>query len=172
MKMRFMLYNEIVQSEPEFLKPLKEIWGDRFPEYEQAMLRGIAKAFRLVENQIKIVLDREGVEGEIAFDVFTGIGGKDDKLGVLLSFSPKDAGGLWFELGGKGLEFGSPINKYFIKYKETNVAQVEETTYGYAKCLASDIAREGIPREMKQVIAEVARGLNHLTSIDEEFQNV
>lgn len=169
MKVRLNFYKK--ESQKDILKQFIEMWRDHFNEYEEVILRGLARALRPIESQLRTVLERERVESEIAFDVWveeqkypsreeeTTI--KRDVLCFQIYLSPdilsKKLSALWIRFGGK-IQVPFPVFDLINdKDKVTSQEVVEQFVYDRARLVSSDIAREGIPKEMKQDIGEIKR---------------
>lgn len=169
MKVRFSLYER--KGQEECLKVLKETWGDEWIENRQAIQEGAVKALLPLESQLKVVLQRENIEAEIGFDVWMEEQKQsEDTVCIQTYLMPKKVGTLslenlelWFRLGKAFVVLFEVLDEFYHP-KDATIPEeiIKEATYRELRLVSSDIAREGIPQEMKRDIGEIKRGLSHL----------
>ena len=135
---------------------LQAQWGEEWPDYIAAVMDGFTSVFREVEDQLKAVCYRERLEPEIGFafhitfqgtavEIFFRI--KELPRFLSLTLEPRLWLPLHFHLEGKDdLE-----NDAEWRRVAEHRAQIA------AKYLAADLARDGLPTEVKRCIVLIAQ---------------
>lgn len=142
-------------------KKLQEEWGNDFEEIRKLVLDGIARGLKPLENQFKLVLEREHIEGETAFKCWLQ---QDEKtmLYVQIYFWPlkRDEektnfprANYWFILGEPfKIVFSPPTPKFML-----DISVMKTYAFDRARCIASDVARDGLPKKLKRAIHETQK---------------
>ena len=163
---RFSFFEDVLEREEQKkrLKFYEDLWGDSFWKNQIALEDGIKMGLEPIISQLKSILQREHLDAEeIGFDVRVYRGDGADMLQVHYLFLTHN---LWFDLYKPGDNSHSVISIHDLGSISTLPEDIKNYGRRRASMIAGDVAREGIPKDMKSVIGEIKRGLSY---IDAEF---
>jgi hypothetical protein len=172
MRIRLGLFEK--EGEENFFKELQDMWGKDFVKNKEALLCGITDALRPLDAQFKVILERENLEGAVAFNTYLKeYKEKETELCVQIYFWPLERDSemrktkfpeynFWFVMGDP---FTIPFPVFDLYYDEETETMPEEIlrnfAYEKARLITSDIARDGVPKKIKRSINEIKSGLSY-----------
>lgn len=156
---------------PPFEEEIKKALGDQFGQYHEEVKNGFAEGLLTPRAQLIAIFDREGVYYvDVAFEI--SVWAKEFMVMVYAyQFdAPADVPQTIFRLNTLNSIMVPFDFSVMLKYKNSVVGSFTRSLEA-GRRLASDLARKGIPRDVNNNIAEIAKVLRKGTKFSGLFSS-
>lgn len=156
---------------PPFEEEIKKALGDQFNKYHEEVKKGFANGLQTPRAQLIAIFDREGVHySDIAFEISVW----SEKFMVMVYAYQFDASTdipqTMFPLNAPNSIMVPFDFSVMLKYRNSVISCFTRSCEA-GRRLASDFARKGIPRDMNNNIAGIAKVLRKGTKFSSLFSS-
>lgn len=156
---------------PPFEEEIKKALGDQFGQHHKEVKKGFANGLLTPRAQLIAVFDREGVYYvDVAFEI--SVWAKEFMV-MIYAYqfdTPTDIPQTMFALNAPN-SIMVPFDSSIMLKNKNSIISGFARSWEASRRFASDLARNGIPRDINNNIAEIARVLRKGTKFSELFSS-